>query len=127
MQRFCKPRRITSTSLQTSLPRLRTITPAVVKDYNDPVKKEDVLMVDATPTTEPEGGLLDAFRTVIQKRFLKKYCRIFDAPLQELFDTLEMECISVQIDLLATGPPYNIHKRISICLAQNTMFSQSNM
>lgn len=64
------------------------------------MKGEDVLMVGAAPITEPEGGVLDEFGTALLTRPLKSYCRFFDVSFRELFRTLEMQGISVQVDRL---------------------------
>lgn len=55
-----------------------------------------------------EGGLQDKFGMGSLKRFLGKYCVIFDVLFQNLFDTLEMYGIPVQLHILSTELPYNI-------------------
>lgn len=65
-----------------SLPMLRKCTPTVVVDDKGPVMGEEGLMFDAAPTTEPEGGVSNDFRTAVLTRDLDKYCRFLDFPFQ---------------------------------------------
>lgn len=108
---FLKRRRLTTTSAKTSLTRLRTSTPPVVEDEKDLVKKEDVLMVEGAPTTEPEGCLSDNSGTGFITRAPVKLYLLFDVPFQELFDKLEIQGFFVQVDPFATVSRYNIRRQ----------------
>lgn len=74
------------------------------------MKGENVLMVEDAPTTELEGGVSHDFGTCLLTHALDKYCHFFDVLFQEVLATLEMDFISVQADLLATDPRYNIRR-----------------
>lgn len=65
-------------------------------------------MFEAAPTIESAGGVSDDFGTSLVKGVLRRYCRLFDVSFQELFDTVEMKAICVQVDVPAAVPRFHI-------------------
>lgn len=71
------------------------------------VDGKSVVMVEVPRTTESEGGVSEDFGTGLPTRLSKKCSRFFDVSSKVFSATLEMEGISVQVDLIGNDPPYN--------------------
>lgn len=125
--RYLRRLRITLTSAQTSITRLRTSTPTVIKDRMDTLKKKDSMTVKAAPTIKPEGDASDAFGTDLQTLALKKYCRLLDVQFQQLFATLEIKNISVQVGTTLPLIPCTSFVGSRAGCTLNTMFLQGSM